>query len=162
MKPGRRGEYITYMKNQIKELIDKYDTDIMWFDGDWVYWWNNELGKDLYNYIRELKPEIIINNRVAKRSTFSKDFGTPEQIHLENRVDYEWEACYTINGSWGFKIADTNWKQPQEIYDKLKDINAKGGNFLLNIGPDGNGNVPEESVKVLLEVGEMMVNDKQH
>lgn len=160
MKTDRQQEYITYMKNQIKELIDNYDTDILWFDGDWVYWWNNELGQDLYNYIRGLKPEIIINNRVAKRSTFTKDFGTPEQQHLEGTVDYEWEACYTINGSWGYKIADTNWKQPQEIYEKLKDINAKGGNLLLNIGPDGNGNVPAESVKVLLEVGKMLNDDK--
>ena len=160
MKTGRKQEYVTYMKNQIKELIDNYDTDILWFDGDWVHWWNNELGEDLYNYIRGLKPDIIINNRVAKRSNFSKDFGTPEQEHLDSVVDYEWEACYTINGSWGYKIADTNWKQPQEIYTKLKDINAKGGNLLLNIGPDGNGNIPEESVKVLLEVGEMLKREK--
>ncbi len=156
MKTGRKQEYITYMKNQIKELIDNYDTDILWFDGDWVHWWNNEVGTDLYNYIRGLKPEIIINNRVAKRSNFTKDFGTPEQVHLDEAVNYEWEACYTINGSWGYKIADTNWKQPQEIYDKLKDINAKGGNLLLNIGPDGNGNIPEESVRVLLEAGGML------
>ena len=161
MKTGRKEEYITYMKNQIKELIDNYDTDILWFDGDWVHWWNNELGMDLYNYIRGLKPDIIINNRVAKRSNFTKDFGTPEQIHLESAVNYEWEACYTLNGSWGYKIEDTNWKQPQEIYDMLKDINAKGGNLLLNIGPDGNGRVPEESVNVLLEVGKMLEENKQ-
>lgn len=161
MKTGRKQEYITYMKNQIKELIDNYDTDILWFDGDWVHWWNNELGMDLYNYIRGLKPDIIINNRVAKRSNFTKDFGTPEQIHLESAVNYEWEACYTLNGSWGYKIEDTNWKQPQEIYDMLKDINAKGGNLLLNIGPDGNGRVPEESVNVLLEVGKMLEENKQ-
>lgn len=161
MKTGRKQEYITYMKNQIKELIDNYDTDILWFDGDWVHWWNNELGEDLYNYIRGLKPSIIINNRVAKRSTFGKDFGTPEQLHLESEVDYEWEACYTLNGSWGYKIADTNWKQPQEVYDMIKDINAKGGNLLLNIGPDGYGNVPEESVKVLLEVGKMLEEESK-
>lgn len=159
MKTGRKQEYITYMKNQIKELIDNYDTDILWFDGDWVHWWNNELGEDLYNYIRDLKPEIIINNRVSKRSNFVKDFGTPEQLHLESAVNYNWEACYTLNGSWGYKVADTNWKQPQVIYDILKDINVKGGNLLLNIGPDGNGNVPEQSVKVLLKVGEMLKND---
>ena len=156
MKTGRKQEYITYMKNQIKELIDNYDTDILWFDGDWVHWWSNELGEDLYNYIRGLKPDILVNNRVAKRSSFTKDFGTPEQLHLENKVDYEWEACYTLNGSWGYKIADTNWKQPQQVYDIIKDINAKGGNLLLNIGPDGDGNVPEESVRVLLQVGEIL------
>jgi len=156
MKTGKKQEYITYMKNQIKELIDNYDTDILWFDGDWVYWWDMASGEDLYQYIRELKPDIIINNRVAKRAIFKKDFGTPEQEHPGGALEHEWEACYTMNNSWGFKASDTDWKNSQTVYDKLKDINSKGGNLLLNIGPDGNGNVPEESVKILLEVGKML------
>ena len=65
MKSGKKQQYITYMKNQVKELIDNYDTEILWFDGDWVYWWDMASGEDLYQYIRELKPGIIINNRVA-------------------------------------------------------------------------------------------------
>ena len=156
MKSRKKGEYIQYMKDQIKELVENYDTDILWFDGDWVYWWDMVSGKDLYQYIRELKPGIIINNRVAKRAKFKKDFGTPEQKHPDGQLTHNWEACYTMNKSWGFKKSDNNWKDAQTIYDKLKDINSKGGNLLLNIGPDGNGNVPEESVKILLEVGEMI------
>jgi len=156
MKTGRRDEYVTYMKNQIKELIENYDSDIMWFDGDWVDWWNMEVGVDLYNYIRGLKPDIIINNRVAKRDKFKKDFGTPEQFHLKGKVEYEWEACYTMNKSWGYKADDDNWKKPREVFNKLKDINSKGGNLLLNVGPDGDGIIPVESVDILLEVGEML------
>jgi alpha-L-fucosidase len=128
----------------------------MWFDGDWVEWWNNDVGTDLYNYIRGLKPDIIINNRVAKRDLFKKDFGTPEQFHPANRMDHVWEACYTMNGSWGYKINDNNWKTAEMLYDKLKDINGKGGNLLLNIGPDGDGNVPTESVEILKELGKML------
>lgn len=156
MKTDKKQQYITYMKNQIKELIENYDTEIIWFDGDWVYWWDMASGIDLYNYIRELKPEIIINNRVAKREVFKKDFGTPEQFHLENEVEYEWEACYTINNSWGYKESDRNWKDAQTVYDKLMDINGKGGNLLLNVGPDGNGKIPKASVDILLEVGKML------
>ena len=156
MKTGRKQEYVTYMKNQIKELIEKYDTEILWFDGDWADWWNMEDGQDLYTYIRELKPEIIINNRVAKRAVFKKDFGTPEQEHPEGALKHYWEACYTMNNSWGFKKIDTNWKNPDVVYEKLMDINGKGGNFLLNIGPDGDGNVPQESVDILLEVGKKL------
>ena len=142
---NRKKARICYVhENQIKELIDNYDTDILWFDGDWVDWWNNETGKDLYNYIRDLKPEIIINNRVAKRDTFKKDFGTPEQEHLNNPVVHEWEACYTMNNSWGFHANDNNWKPALKVYEKLKEINKNGGNLLLNIGPDGNGNVPQD------------------
>ncbi|QCX36936.1 alpha-L-fucosidase [Aureibaculum algae] len=161
MHEGKKEEYVQYLKNQIKELIENYDTNIIWFDGDWVDWWTLEDGDDLYQYIRELKPSIIINNRVSKRKIFKKDFGTPEQFHLEDKVDYYWEACYTMNDSWGFKIKDTDWKSPQEVYEKLKDINGKGGNFLLNVGPDGDGNVPKESAKILLEVGKMLAKEEK-
>ncbi|WP_299782435.1 alpha-L-fucosidase [uncultured Formosa sp.] len=159
MHEGRKEEYVQYLKNQIKELIVNYDSNIIWFDADWVDWWTLEDGKELYQYIRALKPSIIINNRVAKRKLFKKDFGTPEQFHLESKVDYHWEACYTLNDSWGFKIKDTDWKSPEVVYEKLKDINGKGGNFLLNIGPDGNGNVPKESAKILKEVGKMLAKE---
>jgi alpha-L-fucosidase len=103
-----------------------------------------------------LKPEIIINNRVSKRKIFKKDFGTPEQEHPGESLDHYWEACYTMNDSWGFKIKDTDWKSPQEVYEKLQDINGKGGNFLLNVGPDGNGEIPEASVDILHKVGKML------
>lgn len=156
MKSGKKQEYVDYMKNQITELVENYDSDILWFDGDWVYWWDMTTGEDLYQFIRELKPEIIINNRVAKRAKFKKDFGTPEQEHPGGTLQHEWEACYTMNKSWGFKANDSGWKDAETVYTKLKDINKKGGNLLLNIGPDGNGNVPEESVKILLKVGEML------
>lgn len=145
--------YIEYMKNQIKELIENYDTDIMWFDADWVDWWTLEDGKDLYQYIRGLKPSIIINNRVAKRNQFEKDFGTPEQEHHGSKQSFFWEACYTMNESWGYKINDNQWKDADNIIQKLHEINAEGGNLLLNIGPDGQGNVPKASIKILKEVG---------
>ena len=154
--PGKKAEYVQYMKNQVKELIEKYDTEILWFDGDWADYWTLEDGNDMYQYIRELKPDIIINNRVSKRKIFKKDFGTPEQFHPDSKLKHYWEACYTMNDSWGFKIKDTDWKSPKEIYEKLKDINGKGGNFLLNVGPDGNGEIPKESVDILVEVGEMI------
>lgn len=156
MKPDKKNEYVTYMKNQIKELIEKYDTDILWFDADWVDWWTLNDGKELYNYIRSLKPSIIINNRVAKRSEFKKDFGTPEQEHPGKKQDHVWEACYTLNESWGYKSNDHQWKSPEDIVLKLKEINSNGGNLLLNIGPDGKGMIPQESVEILQKVGTIL------
>ena len=158
--PGKKEEYVQYLKNQVKELIEKYDTEILWFDGDWASYWTLEDGDDLYQYIRELKPDIIINNRVSKRKTFKKDFGTPEQFSPDSKLNHYWEACYTLNGSWGFKIKDTNWKSPEVVYTKLNDINDLGGNLLLNVGPDGKGGIPEESAKILLEVGKMIKKEK--
>lgn len=156
MDPNQKEAYVQYMKDQIKELIVKYDSKILWFDGDWTYWWTMEDGIDLYNYIRSIGPDVIINNRVAKRAKFKKDFGTPEQEHHENAKKYLWEACYTMNNSWGFKKSDNNWKSPEKVYDHLQDINTKGGNFLLNIGPDKDGRVPEASVEILKNVGKLI------
>lgn len=156
MIPEKKEEYITYMKNQIRELIEKYDTEILWFDGDWADWWDMKNGEDLYQYIRTLKPSIIINNRVAKRDQFKKDFGTPEQETPGDALDHYWEACYTMNDSWGFKKNDHNWKNTDVVFKKLAEINQRGGNLLLNIGPDGNGDVPEESVRILRGVGQKL------
>lgn len=158
MIPEKKAEYVNYLKNQVKELIENYDTEILWFDGDWVNWWDMETGEKLYQYIRELKPSIIINNRVAKRDQFKRDFGTPEQEHPGGTLDHYWEACYTMNDSWGFKKEDHNWKNAEDVVGKLKEINQKGGNLLLNIGPDGNGDVPVESIKILVKAGKMIKN----
>ncbi|MFE2864412.1 alpha-L-fucosidase [Sphingobacterium multivorum] len=92
-----------------------------------------------------------MNNRVAKRDQFKRDFGTPEQEHPGALLDYDWEACYTLNNSWGYKKSDNNWKSPTEVNTKLREINEKGGNLLLNIGPDANGNVPVASKEILLK-----------
>ncbi len=153
MKSGGKEKYVQYMKDQVRELIEKYDTDILWFDGDWKKWWTLEDGAELYTYIRELKPSIIINNRVSKRAKFKRDFGTPEQTTPGMDLGYDWEACWTINHSWGFKKADTKWKSTEELVEKLSDIVSKGGNLLLNVGPKPDGAFPEASIAQLQEIG---------
>lgn len=153
---GRKQEYIAYQTNQIKELIQNYDPDLLWFDGDWVSWWKLEDGVALYNTIRESDPDIIVNNRVAKRSRFQLDYVTQEQSHFKAEFPNHWEGCYTMNKSWGYKKHDDKWKSAQTIYDKLNDINQKGGNLLLNVGPDGNGEIQPEAVALLLETAEML------
>ena len=156
LKGGGKKKYVQYMKDQVRELIEKYDTDILWFDGDWKKWWTLKDGADLYAYIRELKPSIIINNRVSKRSEFKRDFGTPEQATPGMDLGYDWEACWTINHSWGFKKADTNWKSTDQLVEKLSDIVSKGGNLLLNVGPKPDGAFPEASIGQLREIGRWM------
>lgn len=153
---GRKQEYITYQTHQIKELIQKYDPDLLWFDGDWVSWWTMDDGVELYNTIREASPDIIVNNRVAKRSGFQLDYVTQEQQHFATEFPNHWEGCYTMNKSWGYKKHDPNWKSAQTIYDKLADINQKGGNLLLNVGPDGNGKIQPEAVALLKQTAELL------
>lgn len=156
MKEGRKQEYVTYMKAQIKELIEKYDTEIMWFDGDWNPWWTRADGEDLYCYIRELKPSIIINNRVSKRGQFKYDYGTPENVTPGAALAYYWEACWTMNHTWGYSKYDKKWKSDRVLIQKLVDIASKGGNLLLNVGPKADGTIQDEAYQGLEALGKWM------
>jgi alpha-L-fucosidase len=160
--------YITYMKNQLKELTTKYGAiGVLWFDGEWESTWNHTRGIDLYNYVINLQPGIIVNNRVdnlrngmAGMSTSAEakgDFGTPEQtVPATGIPGTYWESCITLNDHWGYNKADKNWKSSEEVIRMLTDIASKGGNLLLNIGPRSDGTFPDESVRILAETGAWM------
>jgi alpha-L-fucosidase len=154
-----------YLKPQLKELLTGYGKlGVLWFDGEWVKEWTEDQGKDLYNYVRNLQPDIIINNRVgkgrqgmqgmSKDTSFVGDFGTPEQEILSTNSTFAWESCMTMNDTWGFKTSDTNWKSTETLVKNLVDIVSKGGNYLLNIGPTSEGLVPSPIVERLKELGE--------
>jgi alpha-L-fucosidase len=163
----QKQEYVEYMKTQLRELVTKYDPEVLWFDGEWVDWWTEEDGKDLYNYVRNLKPSIIINNRVGKGRQgmqglnkgpgYAGDFGTPEQeIPPTGLPGIDWESCMTMNKTWGFKSYDEDWKSTETLLRNMIDIASKGGNYLLNVGPTADGLIPEPSVKRLQEMGQWL------
>jgi len=168
MRPGGKEEYLKYMKAQLRELITKYDPAVLWFDGEWQDWWTEEDGQDLYKYVRSLKPDIVINNRVGKGRQgmqgmsktdreYSGDFGTPEQqVPANGLPGVDWESCMTMNTTWGYKFYDDQWKSTQTIVRNLIDIASKGGNYLLNVGPTAEGVIPSPSVERLREVGRWM------
>ncbi|MCB9264769.1 MAG: alpha-L-fucosidase [Lewinellaceae bacterium] len=156
-----------YLKPQLRELVENYNPNVLWFDGEWINEWTEEQGKDLYQYVRSLKPDIIINNRVGKGRQGMQgmnregddvgDFGTPEQEILDyGSADLDWESCMTMNDTWGFKKNDHNWKSAQTLVHNLVDIAAKGGNYLLNVGPTAEGLIPAPSVERLREIGDWM------
>lgn len=155
-----------YLKPQLKELIDNYDPEVLWFDGEWIDEWTEPQGKELYAYLKSLKPSLIINNRIGKGrkgmngmnayEDAAGDFGTPEQEILEGTSDFDWESCMTMNDTWGFKTNDHNWKSSETLIHNLVDIAAKGGNYLLNIGPKSDGTIPNESVERLGEMGKWL------
>jgi len=153
---GGKEEYVEFMTKQVLELIENYNPAMLWFDADWVNWWTLDDGITLYNTIREADPDIIVNNRVAKRDKFDLDFVTQEQGHFNKAFPKHWEGCYTMNGAWGYHRHDHKWKSAQVVYDKLKDINEKGGNLLLNVGPDARGVVQPEAIAILRETAELL------
>ena len=164
------GRYVdNYMKPQLRELLTQYpNIDVLWFDGDWVADWNEDRGRDLYNYVRSIRPSLIVNNRVgharAGMSGMNKegqvglgDFGTPEQrVPPEGLPGVDWETCMTMNDTWGYKRYDDAWKDTRTLLRTLIDVAAKGGNFLLNVGPTAAGEIPAESVARLREMGRWM------
>ncbi len=157
-RPERFPGYERYMRGQVRELIEKYGPlGILWFDGQWIPQWNQEKGRDLYNYVRALQPSIIVNDRVGKRKEGDGDYRTPEQkIPAAAMEGQLWETCMTMNNTWGYSKHDQNWKSTADLVRKLIDIASKGGNFLLNVGPTAEGVIPEASVVRLKEMGAWM------
>ena len=160
--------YEDYMKPQLKELLTNYgDIGVMWFDGEWIPDYTSEMGKDIYNYLRNIKPDLIINNRVDvgrqgmmglnKDGDFAGDFGTPEQqIPDTGMPGLFWESCKTMNDRWSYAHFDNNWKSPQDLINNLIDIVSKGGNFLLDVGPTPEGLFPGPSIDRLKIIGQWM------
>jgi len=98
----------------------------------------------------ELQPDIIVNNR----NQLPGDFSTPEQEISAAKGGRAWESCMTMNDSWGYQAADDAWKSPKQLVRNLVSCARDGGNYLLNIGPRGDGSIPEDSVRMLTEVGQ--------
>lgn len=153
MRPGRKADYIKYMKTQLHELITQYHPGLIWFDGDWPGWWTVADGKELYNWLRQQDSELIINNRVAKRVPGAGDYGTPEQHIPSTGLKEDWETCMTINNNWGYNADDHNFKSTKILLHNLVDIVSKGGNYLLNVGPTANGVIPAPEVERLEAMG---------
>lgn len=140
---------------QVKEILSNYgDIAVLWWDTPTDM--TDEAAQKLKDVLK-LQPQIITNDRL-KRPNFPGDTKTPEQkIPTQEQLDgKDWETCMTMNGSWGYKSWDHNWKSVSALIRNLVDIASKGGNYLLNIGPKEDGSVPQESIDRLKEVGKWM------
>jgi alpha-L-fucosidase len=160
--------YLAYMKAQLKEIITRYGPiGILWFDGEWEPFWTHERGLDLDRYVRSLQPSIIINNRIDKGRDgmkgmtrgdgYAGDYGTPEQeVPAAGFGDgIYWESCMTMQRAWGY-TRDREVRPSRELIRHLSDIACKGGNFLLNVGPQPDGQFPAECIERLRAVGAWM------
>jgi len=161
------GRYVDYMKVQLKEILTNYgDIAVLWFDGEWESTWTEAYGKELYDYCLALQPTIVINNRVTNVRTGMEDLGTerqigdystPEQMIPDQGLPgIDWETCMTMNGHWGYNAADQSWKSSRQLIHNLVDIASKGGNYLLNVGPTAEGEIPAASLERLAEIGAWM------
>ena len=137
---------------QIEELITLLpDLRVIWFDGDGLI--TEEQAFRFYKLVYDLNPNILVNRRVGYRFGDYLDAGDNIIPSGKETLSKHWETCGTTNNSWGYNAHDDNWKSTSELLYYFIDIASKGGNYLLNIGPDGEGKVPEPSANRLREMG---------
>lgn len=181
-KPYPNGErdhakYIAFLHDQVKELMSGYGpVDVLWWDYSATDFQGDEAWQAfaLMEKVRQDQPQVIMNNRLFRSAeagwkgmgtdgftmqldpTYG-DFITPEQhVPDEGMPGIDWETCMTMNTTWGFSEHDDAWKSSETLIEKLVEIVSKGGNYLLNIGPTGDGTVPAESVERLQAIGAWM------
>jgi len=155
--------YITYMKNQLNELIDNYNTFCIWFDGEWEWPWTHEMGMEMYAYLRGIKEDILINNRVDKgridwgdslrSGIYAGDFATPEQTIGAFDNESPWETCMTIATQWAWKPNDKLKSKKECIHTLLQTIGGDG-NLLFNVGPMMDGRIEQRQIDRLKEMGD--------
>jgi alpha-L-fucosidase len=138
---------------QIKELLANYDPAVIWFDTP-TKDMTPELASEIVALLNQ-HPNLIWNNRLG--GGYKGDTETPEQfIPANGYPGRDWESCMTINDTWGYKSYDTNFKSTETLLRNLIDIASKGGNYLLNIGPDSHGIVPAPEVERLQAMGKWL------
>jgi len=155
--PAHKGSRQKYLDEiavpQVRELLDRFPkTEIVWFDqgGDI----SSEEAHRFYDMVRE-NPSIIMNNRIG--GGLVGDVVTPEQfIPATGYPGKIWETCMTMNRHWAYCAYDDNWKSAEELIRKLSEIVSKGGNLLLNIGPDKYGTIPQICRDNLKKIGAWM------
>lgn len=146
--PAARERFVSYTHGLIRELLTNYGKiDILWYDVSDPLTAEQWRAEEMNRMVFALQPEIIVNNRNGLRG----DFSTPE--HKIETSKGAWETCETMNLGWGWQQHDTEWKSPKRIVNDLTTCAQQGGNYLLNIGPEPSGAVPEGSTKALETVG---------
>ena len=168
--------YLEYMHGQVRELCENYGKiDIFWFDFSYDDMRGEKWkGAQLADMVRSLQPGVILDNRLevsgegfgslyeCAPTPWHGDFVSPEKIIPPNGLqdvegnDLCWEACVTMNHNWGYCAADHYYKPADLLIKKLVECVSKGGNLLLNVGPDAKGNFPPESLQRLQAIGKWM------
>ncbi|PZP47344.1 MAG: hypothetical protein DI598_11090, partial [Pseudopedobacter saltans] len=137
---------------QVKELLNQYgQVDILWFDTPELIpkWASQELMDTIHKY----QPTCIVNNRVGNGLG---DYAVYEQSIVKNILPNPWEACVTISANWAYNRHDSAWKSTNVLIRQLATIVSKGGNYLLNLSPRGDGSFAPEAINRVDSVGEWL------
>ena len=148
-------DYIdNYVKPQVREILTNYGPiAIIWFDTPKII--ARHQSQELLELVHELQPDCLVCGRLGNKLG---DYATAQDnaIPPDLQAEIDWETPATINDTWGFKTHDHNWKSKTQLIRNLIEIVSKGGNYLLNIGPDAEGAIPEPSIERLEAMGDWL------
>ena len=162
--------YFAFMNRQLTELLTQYGAvRAIWFDG----WWDHDQTKPAFDWqlpeqyalIHRLQPACLVGNNHHRQPYEGEDLQFFERdVPGENKAGLSGqtigrlplETCETMNGMWGYKVADQNYKSADELIKLLVRTASKGANLLLNVGPQPDGNLPAAAVERLEAMGEWL------
>jgi alpha-L-fucosidase len=154
--PGAEGrDFEAYFRRkslpQLRELLTNYgEVSVLWLDMPFLI--NAAQCDEILSLVRELQPGCLVNSRLGWTSTW--DFSSMGDNEIPATAPHHaWETAATINDTWGYRSDDEAWKSPADVLRLLTTIAGKGGNLLMNVGPDGDGRIPEPAAECLREVG---------
>jgi len=142
--------FLTFHRAQLAELCQRYDPELLWFDGDWERNADQWRMKELREFLHQQRPGVILNSRMQGYG----DYATPEQGVPIHAPKGDWEFCVTLNDSWGYQGQDNNWKSTRQVVRMFAETIGMGGNLLLDIGPKPDGTIPEPAVERLEALGD--------
>lgn len=155
--------YKKYLYGQVKELANNYGgLDVLWLDFSSKKHQGESWGtKNILTDLIKWQPQIIVNNRFWDGlENKNGDIGTPEKyIPPTGLPGMDWEVSHTMNESYGYSAHDQNWKSFDKMMRLFIETVSKGGNFLLNVGPDAEGSIPEQAKTLLKDIGQWMDNN---
>lgn len=169
-KFGNHEKYKEYLYNIFNDLLSKYKVDLVWWDFSQPHFQGDKAwgATRLMRRLMEVNPQAIQNNRlyhsdnhlseggIKVTPTWKGDYSTAEHHIPATGIDGDWEACQTLNGTWGYSKLNQKWKTSETLIHELVDAVSRGGNYLLNIGPEPDGSIPEESIRLFKEIGAWM------
>lgn len=156
-KDNSKKNYRAYLERkcfpQLRELLTEYgEVALIWFDTPMGT--TKEESQEMVDLVKSLQPNCIVSGRIGNE--LGEYMTTGDNFIPRLPYEGDWEVPATLNDTWGFNKDDHNWKNPEEIIRLLVKINSRGGNYLLNIGPEASGHVPDESIRILDEVGKFV------